>query len=146
MRRKKRQLTNVTVAGLEGVANSITDLTLGRLPGAETDRGDGSARVELEVRSRPVLAGSGVEGGRDSNAASSVCRERRSMSDKGAQRGQQAIPSWRISMRNEVAASRSAKCRRQHCWHCRQACAVCVYVCDDARCNLHCDGCVWVIV
>ncbi len=54
MRERRRQPTNVTVAGLEGVANSITNLTLGRLPGAETDRGDGSARVELEVRSRPI--------------------------------------------------------------------------------------------
>lgn len=47
---------NVTVARLESVADSITDLALGRLPGAETDRGDGSARVELEVRSRPARA------------------------------------------------------------------------------------------
>ena len=44
----------MTVAGLEGVANSITHLTLGGLPGTETDRRDGSARVELEVSGGPV--------------------------------------------------------------------------------------------
>lgn len=49
-------LTNVTVAGLEGVSNGITNLALGRLPGAETDRGDRSARVELEVSGRPDVA------------------------------------------------------------------------------------------
>lgn len=67
------ELTNVTVAGLEGVADSITHLTLGRLPGTETDRGDRSARVKLEVRSRPILVGSGMERGRGRyNAASGV--------------------------------------------------------------------------
>lgn len=35
-----KKLTNVTVAGLEGMADSITHLTLRRLPGTQTDRGD----------------------------------------------------------------------------------------------------------
>lgn len=45
---------NVAVAGFERVADSIAHLPLGRLPGTETDRGDGSARVQLEVSGRPV--------------------------------------------------------------------------------------------
>ena len=45
---------DVTVTGFEGVADGIANLTLGRLPGTETDRRDGGARVELKVRGNPV--------------------------------------------------------------------------------------------
>jgi len=44
---------NVTVTRLESVAHGITNLTLGRLPGTETDRRDRGTRVELEMGSGP---------------------------------------------------------------------------------------------